>query len=86
MKQAKSFFSTLKSKNIFQPKVLVEVSHNSSVFVGCSIAVSSFLRPLCLHNRIAMFKCKLKDAVVFGRPLDPWRSKKQLVIVGIYAK
>ena len=72
MTQAKDYFRGLGSKNIFQPKVLAKVSFCDSVFlVGCSMAVSSFLRPLCLHKRIANFKCRLREAVVLDKPLDP---------------
>ena len=34
------------------------------------MAVSSFLRPICLYNRIVKFKCRLREAVVLDRPLD----------------
>lgn len=77
MSQAKEYFSSLGSNNIFQPKVLVKVSRNSVFLVGCSMAVSSFLRPLCLYNRIATFKCRLREAVVLNRPLDPGDQKEQ---------
>jgi len=70
MAVAKRFFCQLGSKNIFQPKVLAKVSHNSDFVVGCSMSVSSFLRPLCLHNRISKFNCRLTEAVVLDRPLD----------------
>ena len=71
MIEAKKYFRRLGSNNIFQPKVLVKVSCNSVFSVGCSMAVSSFLRPLCLHNRIAKFKFRLREAVVLDSPLDP---------------
>ena len=71
MREAKDFFLPLGSNNIFQPKVLAKVSCNSVFSVGCSMAVSSFLRPLCLHKRVANFKCRLKEAVVLDNPLDP---------------
>ena len=77
MSQAKEYFSFLGSKNIFQPKVLAKVSRNSVFLVGCSMAVSSFLRPICLHNRIATFKCRLREAVVLNRPLDPCDQREQ---------
>ena len=73
MKQAKAYFSVLSGKNTFQPKVLAKVSHNSLFVVGCSISVSSFLRP---HKRIVKLKCKLREAVVFDRLVDPSNQKR----------
>ena len=54
------------------------MSHNSIFVVGCSISVSSFLRPHFLHKRIGKFKCKLhvREAVVFDRLLDPSDQKR----------
>lgn len=69
-RKARSFLETLGNKNLFKPKVLATVSHNDKWSVGSSIAVSQFLRPLCLHNRIARFKPSLKKAVAFNQPLD----------------
>jgi len=77
MAYAKRYFSRLGSKNIFQPKVLAKVSRNSDFVVGCSMSVSSFLRPLCLHNRISKFNCTLREAVVLDRPLDPGDREEQ---------
>ena len=68
-RKAESFLETLSNKNIFKPKVLATVSHNDKWSVGSSIAVSQFLRPLCLHKRIARFKPSLKQAVAFYQPL-----------------
>ena len=70
MSGAKVLFSTLKAKNTFKPKVLTQVSHNGKWFVGSSMAVSHFLRPLCLYNRIRDFKKSLKKAVVDFQPLE----------------
>ena len=70
MSRAKELFSTLKTKNTFKPKVLTQVSHNGKWFVGSSMAVSHFLRPLCLYNRIRNFKKSLKKAVVDFQPLE----------------
>lgn len=67
---AGDWLKTLSSKNIFRPKVLAKVSHNGKWFVGSSIAVSPFLRPQCLHIRIANFKQSLQKAIVFNQPLD----------------
>jgi len=57
-------------KNLFKPKVLVRVSHNGQCFVGSSVAVSHFLRPLYLCQRIYDFKQSLKKAVVDFQPLE----------------
>lgn len=57
-------------KNLFKPKVLVRVSHNDQCFVGSSVAVSHFLRPLYLWKRISDFKLSLKKAVVDFQPLE----------------
>ena len=46
------------------------VSHNDQWSVGSSIAVSHFLRPLCLLRRISSFKQSLKKAIAFYQPLD----------------
>lgn len=69
MESASVLFSRLPSKNRFRPKVLAQVSHNGVFFVGSSISVSPFLRPLCLHNRIQHFKHNLKKAIVFSKSL-----------------
>ena len=79
MSGARELFSTLKAKNTFKPKVLTQVSHNGKWFVGSSMAVSHFLRPLCLYNRIRNFKKSLKNAVVDFKSLKiegnvPWNS------------
>ena len=77
MTQAKDHFCLLGGKNIFQPTALAKVSYNSVFWIGCSMAVSSFLRPLCLHNRIVNnFTCRLREAVVLDRPLDPGDQNK----------
>ena len=67
-------------RNTFKPKVLTQVSHNGKWFVGSSVAVSHYLRPLYLCNRICDFKQSLKKAVVYFQPLetednDDWNSK-----------
>ena len=47
------------------------VSHNNKSFVGASIAVSNFLRPLYLLKRIADFKKpRLREAIIFHQPLN----------------
>ena len=65
----RELFSPLRTKNIFKPKVLAKVSRNDWGFIGSSIAVSSFLRPLYLHKRVINFKRRLRKAVVFAKPL-----------------
>ena len=62
--------AALGSKNTFRPHVLAKVWRDDSGFVGSSIAVSSFLRPLCLHERVIHFKSSLRKAVVFAEPLQ----------------
>ena len=70
MTVAKGLLSKLSNNNIFKPKVLTQVSHKGKWFVGSSVAVSHFLRPLCLYNRICDFKQSLKKAVVYCQPLE----------------
>ena len=70
MTQAKDWLSRLGQKNTFKPKVLARVSRNGKWFVGSSVAVSHFLRPLCLYNRICDFKQSLKKAVIYFQPLE----------------
>ena len=70
MAQAQDCLKYLKSKNTFRPKVLALVYHNGNFFVGSSIAVSHYLRPLCLINRIYNFKYSLKKAVAYHQPLQ----------------
>ena len=53
-----------KKRNIFKPRVLAKVSRDEECFVGSSIAVSDFLKPLCLHERILQFKPSLKQAII----------------------
>lgn len=66
---AKDYFKLLGSKNIFKPKALAKVSRRDKWFVGSSVAVSEFLRPLCLYTRIAQFKQSLKKAIASNQPL-----------------
>lgn len=66
----RDWLSLLSTKNIFKPKVLAMVSRNDWGFIGSSIAVSSFLRPLCLHKRVISFTPRLREAVVFATPLS----------------
>lgn len=59
----------------FRPKALAVVSHNDQWCVGSSIAVSHFLRPLCLLRRIKHFKLSLKKAIVSYQPLDTAKNQ-----------
>ena len=70
MTALKAFLSKLPNKNTFKPKVLARVSHTSSSFIGASIAVSQFLRPICLFHRIINLKQSLGKAVVHFQPLN----------------
>ena len=63
MEMAAALFSFFSGHNIFKPKVLAKVSHNDKWSVGSSVAVSEFLRPLCLYKRIVNFKPSLKKAI-----------------------
>ena len=61
-------------RNRFRPKVLTKVSRSENKIkkwsVGSSVAVSHFLRPLYLYNRIRHFKPSLKGAVIHNEPLE----------------
>lgn len=63
-------------RNRFRPKVLTKVSRRDKNekkkkwSVGSSVAVSHFLRPLYLYNRIRHFKPSLKRAVIHNEPLE----------------
>ena len=60
-------FVGLDRKNLFRPKVLAKVQRNGKWCVGSSIAVSNFLRPIYLLNRISTFKRKLLKAIINPR-------------------
>ena len=71
MIQATDFFKLLGSENVFKPKALAVVSHNDKSFVGASIAVSNFPRPLYMHQVIADIKNpSLREAIIFHKPLQ----------------
>lgn len=70
MTAAKDHLSKLSSKNTFKPIVLARVSHTGRSFIGASIAVSHFLRPICLYRRIKNFKQSLGKATVYFEPLN----------------
>ena len=72
-------FTELDDANRFRPKVLGNVSHGDRCFVGASIAVNRFLRPLCLFKRISQFHLKFKKAITSFQSLDnpndlDWKS------------
>lgn len=67
LKRAKEMFVDLDRKNLFRPKVLAKVQRNGEWCVGSSIAVSNFLRPIYLRNRILTFKRKLLKAIINPR-------------------
>ena len=73
---AKDMYKSLSSKNTFKPLVLAKVSHNNNWFVGFSISVSPFLRPLCLFKRISGFKFCLMKAIIHGEPLTVSDNQK----------
>ena len=58
------FVEHLNPNNLFRPKVLAKVQRNGIWFVGSSISVSNFLRPIYLRNRILTFKRKLLKAMI----------------------
>ena len=69
---AKFWLGHPRPENIFLPDVLAIFEHVPSkrFFAGALIAVSDFLRPICLHNRIINLKEKLGGAVIHFCPLD----------------
>ena len=67
---AKDYLRRLSRKNTFKPKVLARVSHTGRSFIGASIAVSHFLRPICLFHRIMNLKQSLGKAIVLFKPLN----------------
>ena len=75
MEMAKFCFKLLDKKNRFRPKVLAKVSHDDQFFIGSSIAVNHFLRPLYLYNRITQFQWSLQKAIIFFEPLAAADSK-----------
>lgn len=69
MKTAKWLLSKLSKKNTFKPMVLAKVSRADGSYVGSSLTVTKFLRPLYLHKRISDFKHTLKKAIIFDKVL-----------------
>ena len=70
MERARKLFGTLGARNTFKPKVLALVSHNNSWFVGASVAVSPYVRPLVLYTRINDFNWSLKKSVIYSKALQ----------------
>ena len=69
------FLRKLRRRNRFRPTVLTKVSRTDKNkkkkwSVGSSVAVSHFLRPLYLYNRIRHFKLSLKKAVIYNERLE----------------
>ena len=67
---AQSFLAALSNKNTFLPRVLAKVSRGENSFIGASIAVSHFLRPIYLYNRVINRKKSLGEAIIKFRALD----------------
>lgn len=76
MERARGLLGSLGTKNIFKPKVLALVSHNGSWFVGASIAVSAYVRPLVLYTRILHFNCCLQKSVIYFKALGIESNEK----------
>lgn len=76
MERARGVFGTLGTKNIFRPKVLALVSHNGSWFVGASVAVSPYVRPLVLYTRILHFNWSLQKSVIYFKALEIESNEK----------
>ena len=70
LEMARSFLQTLHDDNTFLPKVLAEVSREENSFIGASIAVSHFLRPIYLYSRVINRKKSLAEAIIKYRALD----------------
>ena len=70
LEMARSFLQTLHDDNTFLPKVLAEVSREENSFIGASIAVSHFLRPIYLYSRVINRKKSLAEAIIKFRALD----------------
>ena len=70
LEMARSFLQTLHDDNTFLPKVLAEVSREENSFIGASIAVSHFLRPIYLYSRVINRKKSLGEAIIKFRALD----------------
>ena len=70
LEMARGFLKTLHDDNTFLPKVLAEVSREENSFIGASIAVSHFLRPIYLYSRVINLKKSFGEAIIKFRALD----------------
>lgn len=70
LQMARSFLRTLHDNNTFLPKVLAKVSREENSCIGASIAVSHFLRPMYLYNRVINHKKSLGEAIIKFRTLN----------------
>lgn len=70
LEMARSFLRTLHDNNTFLPKVLARVSREENSFIGASIAVSHFLRPIYLYSRVINRKKSLGEAIMKFRALN----------------
>lgn len=66
---ANYWLTKLERGNTFKPKVLAKISFDNKHFIGSSIAVSHFLRPICLYNRIIRLKRTLRKKILHFAPL-----------------
>ena len=68
---ANVWLKKLDLRNTFKPKVLAKISHsgNNKHSTGSSIAVSHYLRPICLYNRIIRLKRTLAKKILHFVPL-----------------
>ena len=74
---ADRFFKKLGGGNTFKPKVLVKITHKPSNkhSVGSSMAVSHFLRPIYLFNRITRLKRTLAQTILHFHSLKLDKKK-----------
>lgn len=66
---ARKLLRELSKNNTFKPMVLAKVSRADDSYVGSSLTVTKFLRPLYLHKRISDFKHTLKKAIIVDKVL-----------------
>ena len=83
---ANVWFKELEIKNTFKPKVLAKISKpaDNKHSIGSSIAVSHFLRPICLYNRIIRLKRTLAKKILHFAPLE--LEKKEWVFEAFQQK
>ncbi|XP_022810503.1 uncharacterized protein LOC111347535 [Stylophora pistillata] len=61
---ANFWLNKLGKKNTFKPTVLAKVSRGEKYAIGCTMAVSHYLRPICLYNRIIRLKKPLREKII----------------------